>query len=201
MLSLSRALGVVSILAVEVTFVGAQAAPAHGVLSSFGGQAFPGPAALAGALPGGRVVADGPFLFYATLYHDAALRVHGAYGAWNATDVPGVGVRLLFLYRGPTMRGSIPVLWDDEGDTHCVGEGYNILRRGERGGRNAGGLVLPRGARPARRLGYGMGVYTPRGRYGVVIRFTLRGVPGAWTVDHVAVRSGPHRMACPRLAA
>lgn len=163
-----------------------------------GAPGFPGAAARAGALPGGRVVADGPFLFYATLYHDAQLHLPTQAGAaWLASDVPGVGARLLWLYRGPgTLEQGVAERWGPAGTVSCAGADYPSLRRGQRGGREAGGLVLPRGARPGRRVGYGLVLVSRARRYGVVIRFTaVRGRCGLM-VGHVRVAIA-NRDVCP----
>ncbi len=149
---------------------------------------FPDAAARAGALPGGRILAAGPFVFYATLYADPALRLPAqARAAWLASDVPGVGARLLWLYRGPGMRGPVVEQYGPLGTTSCVGGGYAALRPEERGGRAGGGLILPVGARLRRRAGYVLAIDTPSGRYGVVLSVTLRAGAHGPTVGTVAV--------------
>lgn len=145
-----------------------------GVLSGIGAPAFPDAVARAGALPGGRLFASGPFLFYATLYADPRLQSPAhASAAWLASDVPGVGVRLLWLYRGRAPLGPVDERYAPLGVTGCVGAGYSALQPGERGGRDGGGLFVPAGVRSGRRAGFALVLDTPRGSYGVVIRYTL----------------------------
>ncbi len=111
-----------------------------GVLSGIGAPAFPDAVARAGALPSGRLLASGPFLFYATLYADQRLQSPAhASAAWLASDVPGVGVRLLWLYRGRAPLGPVDERYAPLGVTGCVGAGYSALQPGERGGRDAAG--------------------------------------------------------------
>lgn len=63
-----------------------------GALGASASLPFPRAADRAGALPGARVLAASPFLFYSALYADPRLRPRAtAIAAWLTSDVPGVG--------------------------------------------------------------------------------------------------------------
>ena len=85
------------------------------------------------------------------------------------------------------------------GTTGCVGATYPAVRPGDRGGRPSGGLIVPLGARPGQRAGFALDLATPRGNWGVVIRYTLRTGTGTRastpTVGAVSVTSsGGHAL-------
>lgn len=134
---------------------------------------FPAPKDLVGAVPGGRAVPDGPFIFYATLYRDSRIQaIQTASAAWLASDVAGIGVRLVWQYQGPEPMGGIAESWGPEGGIKQR-DGYDKIYPGHRGGREGGGLLLPPGIAPGRRTWYGLRLEKWGGRYGVKLEFTV----------------------------
>jgi len=108
-----------------------------------------------------------------------------------------VGARLLWFYRGRGTLGPVVERYAPLGTAGCVGTTYLAARPRDRGGRPSGGLIVPVGARPGRRVGFALDLATPRGNWGVVIRYTLRAGAGASTptVGAVSVASsGGHTL-------
>lgn len=149
---------------------------------------FPGPTALQGAFPNDRLIREGPFLFYATLYRDAAFKRRGA-PAWLTTDVEGVGVRLMWQYDAASpLAGPVQVLWGPEGSVLVEGRYDKGVQPGERGD-GVGGLQLRHGPglNDGARTAYCLEIHTPSKQYGVRIDFTFHESEGNRSVTDMGV--------------
>jgi hypothetical protein len=151
----------------------AQSTPTTGAISPIV-QPFPTAADLADALPGGGTIHEGPFVFYAAFYHDAAMQSAATATSPAVTsDIPGLGVRLVWQYGGLRMQGHIQEAWGPQGRVQDV-VGYTALASGERGGRDAGGVLLPTNAYAGQRTWFGLLLTMPGQQYGVKIEYTLQ---------------------------
>lgn len=161
----------------------AQSTPTTGTVASIV-QPFPTGADLADTLPGAGTVHGGPFVFYAAFYHDVAMPPPTTATAPAVTsDIPGLGVRLVWEYDGPLMHGHIQEAWGPQGRVQDV-VGYTALTPGERGGRNAGGVLLPTNAYAGQRTWFGLLLTMSGKQYGVKIEYTLR-ANGGWLTPTV----------------
>lgn len=148
-------------------------------------QALPSPTRSAeetsGGIPPLAVVEDGPFTFMIGFYEDPALDSKprtDRLGARYHSDIIGLGIRATWAYHGlaigsedapieiQQLFGALPGL--------IPSAGYNHLSVGQTGGRQRGGVVLPRGSRAGDRVEVVIVITTPDAKYGAVLGFTLQ---------------------------
>lgn len=122
-----------------------------------------------GDIAAGRIQ-DGPFTFDLALYADPSIKSRTEAEPSHASDIPGVGWRATWTYRGPDIpsameaTGPIPDLFP---------RSEYPLTDGLQGGREGGGVLLPKGAKPGDRVGLAIKMATSTGTHGAVTAFTL----------------------------
>lgn len=139
---------------------------------------------------GGGHAETGPFTFTLFLYRDDRLDPTTWAAPWCYSEVPGVGVYMDWVYRGPSIQGPVVESWGPESDLSPAGR-FDSLADGYHGGRAGGGIRLPGDASPGDTVGWAMTVETPEGCYGAALRFVLVEGPHGFEATNISVEALP----------
>jgi hypothetical protein len=139
---------------------------------------------------GGGWAKSGPFTFTLLLYRDDRFDPVTWVAPWSYSDVPGVGVYMDWVYRGPSISGPVEESWGPESDLRLTGR-LDFVADGYHGGRAGGGILLPASASPGDAASGVMMVETPQGCYGAALNFVLVEGPDGLEVKDISTEALP----------